>query len=371
MRRGRIFIYLSLILVVVVAGAAIYWWTTRPVTPSDANTTQTAPELRYVEIVTAGQNIYPGTPITEAMLSSIQIPEDKLVEGLYTSKSDLVNMYAKYAISQGVPITESMVSVAPGNVNLPGSYWAPYIPRGLTAVSIPIDRLSSAAFGIRDGDYVNVIVTMLLVDIDPTFQSVLPNTASTISNPGFFENLGEVVTGQIGTTGGGSGRVEIDEELGIPFYLTPSEAQRPRLVTQMIMQNVQVLHVGTFPLPGEVVADSLIAPAPGTEASATPAPADETTTTTVAKPDIITLMVTPQDAVMLTYLVYSGTEITLTLRNPNDQDPAPQPDAAMLEYLLTQYNIPIPAKLPYALQPRLDELKAPVLTNDIPADTNR
>ncbi len=65
-------------------------------------------------------------------------------------------------------------------------------------------------------------------------------------------------------------------------------------------------------------------------------------------------MVTPQDAVTLTYLIYSGAQITLSLRNPNDQTPISQPDAAMLEYLLTQYSIPVPAKLPYSMQPRLD-----------------
>jgi len=84
----------------------------------------------------------------------------------------------------------------------------------------------------------------------------------------------------------------------------------------------------------------------------------------VIKPDIVTLMVSPQDAVMLTYLVYSGAEITLTLRNPNDQALAAKLDGATLEYLLTQYNIPIPAKLPYSMQPRLDVLVEPELPND-------
>jgi nitrogenase molybdenum-iron protein alpha/beta subunit len=33
-----------------------------------------------------------------------------------------------------------------------------------------------------------------------------------------------------------------------------------------------------------------------------------------------------------------------------------QPDAATLEYLLTQYDIPVPAKLPYGITPRSDLL---------------
>ena len=41
-------------------------------------------------------------------------------------------------------------------------------------------------------------------------------------------------------------------------------------------------------------------------------------------------------------------------------------EAATLQFLLSQYNIPVPAKLPYALEPRLDVLTAPILPNDSP-----
>jgi Flp pilus assembly protein CpaB len=360
MRRGRIFIYLALIIILVVV-AGFFFIRSRQKTPAQtAAFTPTAPAMRYVEIVTAGQNIATGTMITEDMLSSIQIPEDKVVQGLFTNKSDVVNMYAKYSITQGVPITNSMVSVTPGNVNLPGSSWAPFIPQGMTAVAIPITRLSSAGFGIRDGDYVNIIVTMLLVDVDPSSQSALPNHTAGVAAPGATS-----LTAQITSGGDPSrvGRTELDQTLNQPLYLVPSEAQRPRLVTQMIMQNIQILHVGTFPLPGE--ADMTQLGSQSGAPTATPQPSNQQAApVVVVRPDIVTVMVSPQDAVMLTYLIYSGAEITFTLRNPNDQQSATQPDAAMLEYLLTQYNIPVPAKLPYAVEPRLDKLVQPTLPND-------
>lgn len=364
MRRGRIFIYLALIVFVVVVGVGLYLFTKGNPTPSQGTGTETTPEPRYVEIVTAGQNIYPGTPITDAMLSTIQIPESNLIQGLFTSRADLVNMYSKYMIAQGIPITESMVSLTPGNVNLPGSVWAPFIPQGLTAISIPITRLSSTAFSIRDGDYVNVIVTMLIVDVDPVSQSASPNRLASLSVDEFGMltiSNGDVIEGHF----------EVDEFSNYLLYKQPSEAQRPRLVSQMIMQKIQVLHVGTFPLPGEPVSDTLIASSIGSESTPTPAPQEGQVTTAVVRPDIITLMVTPQDAVMLTYLVYSGAQINLTLRNPNDQIPTTQPDAAMLEYLLTQYNIPIPAKLPYSLEPRLDVVSPPLLRGDGTPTPNR
>lgn len=367
MRRGRIFIYLALIVIIAVGAIALYIFTRNSPTSNPTAEAQVTPQSRLIEIVTAGQNIYPGTPITEDMLSTIQIPEENVVAGLFTQKADVINMYAKYAIAQGVPITDTMVTISPGNVNLPGSYWAPYIPQGLTAISIPITRLSLAAYAIRDGDYVNIIVSMLLVDVDSANQSALPNYTASILSPGFSEQ-GSTLTAQIVSGGDASavGRAELDETLGQPLYIVPSEDQRPRLVTQMIMQNIQVLHVGSFPLPGEATTDALSIS--GGAATPTPQPSDAQTVTVVVRPDIVTLMVAPQDAVMLTYLVYSGAEITLTLRNPNDETNITQPDAATLEYLLTQYNIPVPPKLPYSMQPRLDALIQPTLLNDVPAE---
>ena len=359
MRRGRIFIYLALIIIIVVAAGAFYLWR-RPASPSPA-ASQSTPQVQYVGIITAGQNISAGTVITEAMLSSIQIPQDKLVQGLFTNKADVVNMYANITITQGVPITDSMVSLSPGNVNLPGSSWAPYIPQGMTAVSIPITRLSSAAFSIRDGDYVDVIVSMLLVDVDPATQSVLPNNIAGLDNSTTTNGVLKITQGDVT-----QGHFEVDQVSTDPVqnmlvYVQPSEKQRARLVTQMIMQDIQVLHTGTFPLPGEATASE------GSAATTpTPQPGNNQTpaASSIVHPDIITVMVTPQDAVTLTYLIYSGAEINLTLRNPNDKTPVAQPDAAMLEYLLTQYNIPVPAKLPYSLQPRLDVLQQPKLSND-------
>lgn len=381
MRRGRIFIYIALIIIVALAGAGIWWW--RNGFPTGQQSTAPTPTADFlsVEIITAGQNIYPGTPITEAMLNTIKIPQDQLVAGEITNIADVVGMYAKLAITQGVPIVNSMIAATPGTVSLPGSTWAPFIPQGLTAVPIPITRLTSVAYGIRDGDYVNIIATFLIVDVDAAYQSILPNltggviagndsslligsgeeqgVSSTLSE--FFLNLAAqtVSTGP----GGPIGRAEYQEDIDQLFYVMPSESQRPRLVTQMIMQNVQVLHVGTFPLPGEIVDDLLIAPTPGPGATATPLPPDTgETATAIVRPDIITLMVPNQDAVTLTWLVYSGAQLTLTLRNPNDQVVGPQPVAATLEYLLTQYDIPLPPVLPIALEPRLDDLMDP-LTN--------
>jgi hypothetical protein len=79
---------------------------------------------------------------------------------------------------------------------------------------------------------------------------------------------------------------------------------------------------------------------------------------------MVTLMVNPQDSISLNYFVHSGTLLTMTLRNPNDTSRF-EAEAATLTSLLTQYNIALPSKLPYAMQPRLDQLVPPALPNDL------
>jgi pilus assembly protein CpaB len=361
MRRGRTALVIVLVIVLLAIGG---YFAYRIFVAGPANAPTPTPGIRYVDIVTAGQNITPGTQITEDMLSTLQIPEDKMILGEFTNKGDVVGQFAKIQIAQNVPIMDSMLSATPGNVNLPGSTWAPLISQGLTAVSIPITRLSSTSYGIRDGDYVNVIVTMLIIDVDASYQTILPNYLEAATGPGALQ--GQLPAMTLSATSRTwdnpimQGRAEMNAALNSAEYVIPSEPQRARLVTQMIMQNIQVLHVGTFPLPGEQVVEQL-----ASAATPTPNAQGVTAAPQIVRPDVITLMVTPQDAVVLTYLIYNGSQITLTLRNPNDFDFRTTTDAATLQYLLSQYNIPVPAKLPYATQPRIDALIAPSLPNDV------
>ncbi len=53
-----------------------------------------------------------------------------------------------------------------------------------------------------------------------------------------------------------------------PVYLVPSEPQRPRIVSQTILQDVVVLHVGEFPLAQPSVSAQ-------TQVTPTPAPGNQ------------------------------------------------------------------------------------------------
>jgi Flp pilus assembly protein CpaB len=299
-----------------------------------------------VQVFIAGQNIPQGAQITEDTLATIEVPADKVnaVEFTVDRKGQLVNKIAKYPIDQGVVITSSMVADSSQAVSIAGPQWAALIPPGMTAASIPASRLSLGAWGINDGAHVNLNACFLFVDVDASFQSITPNDTATLTATGFPKDALPVLTLGVGGTGGPQGRLELDPSLQQPFYYVPSEAQRPRVVCQAILQDAVVLKLGNFPLP-----QAAAAAAQQQQQNAAP-----------ASPDIVTLIVSPQDAVTLSYMIYTNAKITMTLRNPGDQSRLAT-EAATLQFLLSQYNIPVPAKLPYALQPRIDALAAPNL----------
>jgi pilus assembly protein CpaB len=292
-----------------------------------------------------GQPINRDDQIKQESLTTMSIPQTNLTEKMITDPQKVIGKYAVFPLAQGLPLTLDMISDRPG-MNQPGSEAAKVVSPGLVAISIPISKLNMVAYGIRDGDRINIIATTKFIDVDATFQSKLPNLTAKVTGTGFVPDTLPVLSASIVSGGPGSeqGRAELDPTINQALYLIPSEAQRPRLVSQMILQDIQVLHVGDFDLPGQNTQASqnttAAQPANG-QAAPTPVP--------VKLPDIITLIVTPQDAVALTYLMYSETKFTLTLRAPDDTTRV-ETEAATLQYLLSQYAIPVPAKLPYVMQ---------------------
>lgn len=269
----------------------------------------------------------------------------------------LVDKLAKLPLDQGVVITEAMVSDSASAVAISGPQWASLIPPGMTAMSLPIDRLSVSGYAINTGAHVNVNACLLFVDVDPSYQTILPNLTAIMTGTGLASaEGGGLPVLSLGISGGGSpqGRLELDPSVQQPYYLIPSEAQRPRMVCQTLLQDVVVMRLGNFPLSGADAAPNA-QPADPAAAETQPAP---------ATPDIVTLIVSPQDSVTLSYLMYTNARISLTLRNPSDQARLAT-EASTLQFLLSQYNIPVPAKLPYAMHPALTTLLSPSLPNDV------
>ena len=122
------------------------------------------------------------------------------------------------------------------------------------------------------------------------------------------------------------------------------------------MQDAIVLWVGDFPLDGDIFTDTPVVvteeEVPADDELA-PAPVDTTA------PANITLIVLPQDAVALNYLMLSKAELSLALRSTGDEQQT-DTQAVTLQFIMDQYNIPYPTKLPYGwknLQMTLDLMR--------------
>lgn len=355
-RGGRVIILLALLIILVVGGIYIYL---QMQTPKSGEAVPTAaPAQNLVDIVITTQAIPRGAEITEGTVMTIKYPEENLVQGTFiTDIQSVLGSRAKYDLDPGVPLTPAVLIQPSG-----GSIASFDVPKDFVAMSIPITRLTSVANALAAGDHVMVVGCMMLVDIDPEFQSKLPNKPGSVTAPGTNLSTNQQ-TLTIGVTppdsGSTLGRTEVDSTLNQPVYAVPSEPQRPRLVCQTVIQDAVVLRIGTYLEP--VVGQPTIAP----QAQAQPAEGEQVppTPTAIPLPDLISLVVSPQDAVALNYMMLAGIKLNLALRNPTDTNPIVT-DAVTQQYLMDQKNIPLPAKLPYALEPRVDGLILPVPSNE-------
>lgn len=402
MRRGRVFIYLALIIILLVVAAFVVYqrFFNVPTTSQEEMVPQPTPVVELVDVIVVTQSIPRGGVLDETVLGTIPIPREMFIQGMFSDMAEVVGRQAKFDLDAGIPLTASMLVESAEQLSATGSIAALSIPAGKVAVSIPINRLSSVSYAPRPGDHVSVIATMMFVDLDSEFQSELPNQVGGVLAPGAGVVIGSGTGAEAGTelndsdkvnnltarvVGGGAfaiqGRTELDPILNELIYVLPSESQRPRMVSQMVLGDVIVLRLGDFKTPEEEamekqkeeqaaaleeqqqIPQSQQQGQPGEQAGQAqeqqaPKP-----------PDVITLIVDPQDAVTLNYLIFSGAQLTLALRSAGDTG-AFATEPATLQFVMQQYNIPAPAKLPFGLEPRIDQAVMPQLENDVvPAET--
>ena len=370
MRRGRVFILLALILLVGAVAAFLVLGGGGGLGGSAEEPTPAPTPVGEAEIVIAAQHIPRGQIIPPEAVIVSPYPADYKVETMLDDPGQVIGLRARMDIGRGVPITENMITDQAGDLLSVGSDAAVSIPQGFTAIALPMDRFSGVALALREGDQVDVLVTMLMVDLDVDFQSELPNNAMFL-----FSTDGELLSAQscqlLERDDAGNlvcvltedfpaivGQLQFDEFSGQDFWAGPSGPQRPRLVTQRIITNATVLGVGNFPLEIEEAEIQVIAPPPeegvgAPEAQQQAAQAAEEAEPVIELPDIITLIVTPQDALAINWAVNSGLDLTLTLRSPNDPTPELDTDSVTLQFMIDNYDIALPTKLPFGTNPVL------------------
>jgi hypothetical protein len=358
MRRGRIFIFLALILILILVAVFVFMQNPGILGGAPEVVAQDTPVPTPVltcDVVIATQSVARGQTLSEAVLGLVPYDCPNVQPGMMFNIFDAAGQRTRINLEPGRVLEQDMLFSA---TDMGGSDAALMIEPGMVAVSVPIDRMSSISYAPQRGDRVNVIVTLLFVELDTDFQSRLPNLSAQVLGPIQNEETNILSSQVVGGEGiPYIGRGVLDPVLDSTFYALPSETQRPRLVSQTLIQDVLVLQTGLFPQPVEETAPAVQPTPVPADVPPPAAPEADTTTVSVVYPGEITLVVTPQDAITLIYLLNNefGAHLTMALCGAEDRSTA-QTEAVTLQFLLDQYNIPIPVKLPYGVEPRVDGL---------------
>ena len=301
MRGGKIFILIGVILGLVTMVAALIIITSVQQPPPSAVATPAIP--RTEKVVVAIQNIGEGDTVIPQMVELREIDLSEIPAGALRSINMALGQIATRNIYQGQVMEETMV-ISPDDIARYGLNASILIPKGKVAISLPIGKLSSVAYAVKEGDGVDVLITMPFIDVDEQSQTKLPLILSGEQCPG----------------------------------CVPANPQIPRITTQLLVQDATVLKVGLWGVqptpqptpPGEAQA----------EAGATPQP--------VEPPDTIVLMVNHQDALVIKYARESNASIDLVLRSSGDHDIVTT-EPVTLDYMLARFGIVAPPKRPFTL----------------------
>lgn len=311
--------------------------------------------LAFVELVIAVQELPRGFRIPANAVDLRPWPEQSAPDNAITNLDDVIGKIARTRIFREQPILSAMITDDFTSLAEVGSDAAAMLPSGVTGIAVPIDRQTSVAYAVQPGDRVDVLLSMLFVDVDDAFQTLQPNT----------NTLFLITQDGIEFTQSFPGR-PTSTTLG-PTILGPSERQRPRLVTQRTIQNALVMHVGDYPLDGKLLG---LSPTP------TPAAVEETSddgtpmpTATPHTPDIVTLGVSPQEAVVLGWAIEARLPIMLTLRSATDTSRTNTQDVN-LDYIMSTFGIDAPTKRPIAIEPAIRSIRQLLIGNEIQLTTS-
>jgi Flp pilus assembly protein CpaB len=216
-------------------------------------------------------------------------PVDTAPADAIGNTADLAGKYARTAIFAGQVIRADMLATRSNLASGEGPA-SILVPAGMVAYPFPIDEFSGVSYALKTGDRVDVLITFKFISVDRETQSPLP--------------LERGLEGEI---------------KGI---------QIPRLVSQLTLQNIEVLRVGSWYVPP--VQPTTQQGGQQQQAQATPPP-----------PAVVTLLMPQHDALVLQFAKEAKATIELALRNPNDQEIVTT-QSVTLDYMLARFNITVP-----------------------------
>jgi Flp pilus assembly protein CpaB len=296
MRRGRILILLGLILAIG-AAAVVFILLQSATQPVET-------EIPRESVVVAKQPIAEGDPVADR-LEVKEVPSEVVLEGAMRSLDGTGDMLASGPIPQGSIVYREMLQTP--EEQMKEGRLGTLVEQGYVAVAFPISELSSVSYGIQPGDYIDVLMSFAFVDLDEETQT-----------------LGPLCPPMCPSADGGQTTVEVT-------------GQRQRYVSQLTVQDILVLGVGRW---------NYAAPPPeeqqnqgGNEEAAPAAP-----------PKFITLMLQPQDALVLKLAREHGASIELAVRNAEDHQVFQNIQQVTLDYLMARFGISLPPKHNFSIE---------------------
>jgi len=294
MRRGRILILLGLILAVGTA-AAVFVVIQSMQEPEGAR-------VDLEDVVVAVQPIAEEEPV-EGRTELRPMPIEYVPAGALRSLEGTSGLLAAGPIPQGTVIHPDLL-ISPADLMREGKL-GKLVEPGQVAVALPVDELSSVSYGIQPGDHIDVMMSFYFVDLDQETQAIEPICAPICP--------------------GGEGQQEASVT-----------EQRPRLAAQLTLQDVEVLGVGRWNQPE---------PTPEEQEEA----AQRGEPIPVELPKYITVMVPPQDALVLKLAREVGASIDLGVRAEDDAQQFVTQQVT-LDYILARFGVSLPARQPYSIQ---------------------
>ncbi len=325
MNRSRVLILLGILLLVgALAVLVILPQTLAPQQPPEQPTP--TPEARTTEILVAAQNIPRGAVISPDAVVPNKWPDDSLppADLIITDPAKVVGKIARTDVLRGQPMLTSLIAADTKALVATGSDASLFIPAGKVAMAFPINKVTSVGYAIGSGDHVDVIVSFSVIDVDQEGQfPVVPFNRDLVD---------ELVAAGL----------QPQDAVARVLAKLDSATIRPRLLSQLTLQNVEVLHVGEWPA-GGLLPNTTPTLSPDQQA-AQGAAAAGTPTATPPRPDIVLLLVDQQQALILQWLQQEGNiALNLVLRGAGDNAPV-STDTVSYQYILTNFNITIPPK---------------------------
>jgi len=333
MNRSRIFIFLGIVLLLgAVAIILIQQGGAGGGTPT-VQAPPPTPEPPMTEIVVAVNDIPRGRIIGQKDYVILRkVPDNNLPpkDLLFTKQEDVIGKRARTDIFNGQPVLRTMVTDDPKSLAAIGNDASLFIPSGKVAIAFPIDQITSVGYAVGAGDRVDMLVSFFVLDVNQEGQyPVIP----------FNRDLQDELVA--------AGMPNAEAVAKVLEEQAKAKVQ-PRLVTQLTLQNIEVMHVGEWPSDGRLPRGMPTLPA---DQGAATLQAPGTPVPTPPRPTMLILLVDQQQALIVQWLHESGVTVNLALRGAGDNAPV-STDPVSYSYILTNFNITIPPKVNSVIAPK-------------------